>query len=214
MKTIFNLVAIIAIANLLIIGGLVAALMLSGRLNTESATTIASVLRGEKMVPATQPTTTAPTTQPGKKGGALSSETAVEIELTQLEQKEKAVEHRYARLKDAELRLLQDRELLKQKQDLFNKQVKIQHESAEDKGFANALALYTKMPPEVAKEDFMKLDIDIVVRYLMNMPVRTSTKILEEFKTPAEQAKRQDITERIRTQQALLSANEPKGENP
>ncbi len=207
MKTLFSLISIVAIANLLVIGGLVGVLVFSGRLNSESAKTIAAVLRGEKLVSATAVgTTTAPATQPATRPAPMTEEEA-KIQQILVEQQIKAIEHRYNRLKDAELKLIQDREALKQKESGFTKQVKVQEEAAEDKGFSKALALYSKMPASAVKDDFMKLDPEIVVRYLMNMPERTSTKILKTFTTPAEQARRQDITERIRTQQALKASS-------
>jgi hypothetical protein len=218
MKTLYNLVALVAIANLLVIGGLAGSLVISGKLNSQTASIIAAVLRGEKYVPASPTTTSAPaaaTSQPvTRPAPAVEPKGAVDtIERQEalLEQKEIALERRYSRLKDAEMKLIQDREALAQKQEAFDRQLKLQKQASEDEGFAKALALYTQMAPKLAKEDFMKLDTDIVVRYLMNMPKRGSTKILQEFKTAEEQKRRQELIERIRTQQEMLEQAAQKG---
>jgi flagellar motility protein MotE (MotC chaperone) len=203
MKTLYHLIALIAITHLLVIGGLVGYLLGSGKLNRQSASTIAAALRGETLVPATA---TAPAaSQPvAVEAPDRHSFESIEMQLAMLDREKRFVTDRYSSLKAAELKLIQDREALNQKQHGFTRQVKVQRQASEDAGFAKALALYTQMPPEAAKEDFMKLDIDIVVRYLMNMPKQKSAKILEEFEQPDEQNRRQEITERIRTQQLLL----------
>ena len=103
------------------------------------------------------------------------------------------------------MKLIRDREALAQELETFNQQKKVQQQAGEDTGFNTALTNYCALPPKIVKEDFMKFDTEIVVHYLVNMPKRTSAKILQEFKTPAEQQKRQEIMERIRTQQVLAN---------
>jgi flagellar motility protein MotE (MotC chaperone) len=212
MKALYNLLAIVAIATLLIVGGLVGYLVVDGRLNSQSAELIAKVLRGESIVPAatTQPAAASqPATQPSTTNSSFQ---AIELQLAQIERERKEISDRFARLKDAELKLILDREaMLRQKHD-FDQQVQVQQKTSEDEGFNKALTLYTQMPPKLAKEDFMKLDTDIVVRYLMNMKKQVSAKILKEFKTPAEQEKRQQILEQIRTQKILINQTPEKTE--
>ncbi len=211
MKTLFNLIALIAIANLLIISGLVGYLIVSGKLNSESAGKIAAVLRGEDLVPASQ-ATSQPTSQPvAATSHAVAEQKAepfslemLEVQQALLERERRLIEDRYSRVKDAEFKLLKDREAFLQKKKEFYKQVELFQKASKDEGFEKALALYSKMPPKLAKEDFMKLDIDIVVTYLMNMSKMTAAKILKEFKTPEEQKRRQEILEKIRTRKILL----------
>ncbi len=207
MKTLYNLIALIAITNLLIISGLIGYLIVSGKLNSESVAQIIAVLRGEKLVPQTA-TTSAPSTQPTqKKSEPLAKQTAsmdtIEAQRAILEREKRIIQDRFIRLKDAELKLIQDREAFLAEKNKFYKEVELVRKANQDLGFQKALALYSKMPPKLAKEDFMKLDIDTVVRYLMNMSKLTAAKILKEFKTPQEQRRRQEILERIRTQQRI-----------
>ena len=209
MKTLYNLLAIVAIANLLILGGLIGFLVVSGKLNTESASDIAAILRGEKpgdnatasLVHAQ--TTSAPSTRPSRMD--QNPVDTMEIQLAMLDREKRSVEvDRFSRLKDAEMKLLQDREKLAREQAELKKQVKVERQKIEDEGFNTALAAYSQLSPKKVKEDFMKFDTDIVVRYLTNMSKRTAKKILEEFKTTEEQQKRREIMEKIRTQQNLI----------
>jgi flagellar motility protein MotE (MotC chaperone) len=215
MKILYNLIALVAIANLLILGGLVGHLTMSGKLNAESAETIAAALRGEKMVSAT---TTAPASQPASQP-AESHETAeetitfdgIEIQLARLEREKRGLDDRYSRLRDAELKLIQDRETLLRREAEFKEQLKVRQQADQDEGFTKALMLYTQMPPKMAKDDFMKMDTDIVIRYLMNMKKQVSAKILKEFKTPDEMARRQEILERIRTSEIVIGQTSAEG---
>ncbi len=213
MKALFNLIALVAIANLLIISGLVGYLIFSGKLNADSADKIAAILRGEQLIPAsqaaTQPTT-APSTQIATTQQAKPfSLDMLEVQQAMLERERRLIEDRYSRVKDAEFKLLKDREAFLQQKKEFYKQVELFQKASKDEGFEKALALYSKMPPKLVKEDFMKLDIDVVVAYLMNMSKMTAAKILKEFKTPEEQKRRQEILEKIRTRRILLGT-EPK----
>ncbi len=210
MKALFNLIALIAIANLLIISGLVGYLIASGKLNADSADKIAAILRGENLIPASQ-ASTQPATQPSQKVASTQkakpfSLASLEIQQALLDREKRLIEDRFSRVKDAEFKLLKDREAFLQKQKEFYKQVEMFRKASKDEGFDKALALYSQMPPKLAKEDFMKLDINVVVAYLMNMPKRIAAKILKEFKTSEEQKRRQEILEKIRTQKILLGA--------
>jgi len=208
MKILYQLISLVAIVNLLILAGLVGYLVTSGRLNSESAQSIAAVLRGEKLSPAVGATTTAPaTTQPATQpagGGRDTLLDSIEMQLALLDREKRSVEDRYSRLRDAELKLIRDRESLTHREETFTSRVKDQKESSEDEGFAKAVQFYSQLPAKAAKDDFMKTDVDVVVRFLMNMPKRPAASILQEFKTAEEQKRRQEILDRVRTQQMLL----------
>jgi flagellar motility protein MotE (MotC chaperone) len=217
MKTLYNLIALVAIANLLILGGFAGFLLLSGKLNAGSAEIIAAALRGEKMIPAatTQPATQ-PASQPSESSAANKkgdSFEGIELQLARLERARKELDDRYSRLKDAEFKLIKDREALTQQEKDFRQQLKLQQQATTDEGFNKALLLYTQMPPKAAKDDFMKLDADIVVRYLTNMKKQNSSKILKEFKSPEEEKRRQEIMERIRTREIVID-QAPAGKEP
>lgn len=208
MRMLYNLIALIAITNFLIISGLLGYLVSSGRLNAESLSKIVAILRGEDLRPET---TTAPvqTTQPTTQRVKPAMLENIDIEYALLEREKRVIQDRMLRLKDAELKLLKDREAFLAEKDKFYKEMELIKKAREDEGFQKALSLYSNMPPKLVKEDFMKLDIDVVVRYLMNMPKMTASKILREFKSPEEQKRRQEILERIRAKEnSVLTAKE------
>jgi len=202
MKLIYHLLALVSLAVVLVLSGLFGYLVLSGRLNADVANTIAAVLAGKEMVEVVHEET--PTTQPAAEAPAMGLE-QVEMRSAMLDRQLRVVDDRLTRLKDAELKLIRDREAFQDERGLFARQVELQQKANEDEGFRQALSMYTQIPPDQVKEDFMKLDLEIVVRYLMSMPKRNQAKILQEFATPAEQEKRRQITERIRTQEIILN---------
>jgi flagellar motility protein MotE (MotC chaperone) len=213
MKTILGILGFLSAMTLMTVIGLLVALSVTGKLNAKSAAAIVAALRGEDLVPATQATTqpaTQPTSQPAEEG--LDFRGAEERQAV-LDRKLRLIDDRQNRLMDAELKLIHDREDLTDQQDAFKKQRLIQEKANQDEGFKTALDMYMKMPAKQVKEDFMKLDIDVVVRYLMHMPTRTQTKILGEFKTPEEQDRRRILTERIRTQEILLGQDAASSDN-
>jgi hypothetical protein len=71
-----------------------------------------------------------------------------------------------------------------------------------DKGFQDTLALYTSMPPRQAKSVFMTMTDDTMIQYLRVMEPRTATKIVKEFKTPAETERIAKVMEKMRQAQA------------
>jgi len=214
MKTLYNLLALAAITVVLILSGLVGYLLVSGSLNAESAATIAAALRGEKPVP--EGTTTAPApapaTQPAKELVKVVPTTDLssfaELQASLRERQERVIQDKLARLRAAQLKLIQDRERFEQEVALFHQQVVANEKVRKEKGFTKALAMYTQMPPKQAKEHFMKLDIDVVVRDLMNMKDRDVAKILKEFREPAEQERSRQIIDRISAQKVVMAQNQ------
>ena len=72
--------------------------------------------------------------------------------------------------------------------DLDEHKAKVQAE-----GFQKALKSYSTIKPKLAKNDFMQMDDLEVVRYLTEMKAEVVTKILNQFKAPEEEAKRQRV---------------------
>lgn len=87
-------------------------------------------------------------------------------------------------------------------------------QAAADKGFADSLKLYSTMPGKQAKAVFMDMPDEAAARFLQAMPPRTATKIVKEFKTPAEVARINRVLERIRQGGSVASgqpATKPAG---
>src|SRR4051794_4705752 len=87
-------------------------------------------------------------------------------------------------------------------------------QASTDKGFAASLKLYSTMPGKQAKAVFMDMPDEAAARFLQAMPPRTATKIVKEFKTPAEVARINRVMERIRQGGSVASgqpATKPAG---
>lgn len=198
---IYNLVAILAIAHLVALGGVVAYLFNSGKLSPERVQQIAELLRTADEEPAEdQPADKAdkdkeaeepaPTEQPGRSAEQIAAD-------------RHAQQLRRAAVERAEADLRAQRQLLEQvlvdqiqKQEAFDRSVqnwkeqkKKLRDEARDAGFQRELEYFSKLPPKQAKE--------ILVRKFKNSPadavrllnaVKTSVgqSILETMKSPEE----------------------------
>ena len=73
-------------------------------------------------------------------------------------------------------------------------------------GFQKVLKNYSLLKPKLVKNDFMQLEEEQVVRYLTAMKSDTATKILNTFKTPEEEAKRQRILRLMETHNSIANS--------
>ena len=73
-------------------------------------------------------------------------------------------------------------------------------------GFQKALKSYSSLKPKLVKNDFMQMEDEQVVRYLSAMKPDTATKILNYFKTPEEEVKRQRILGLMETQNSVANS--------
>lgn len=73
-------------------------------------------------------------------------------------------------------------------------------------GFQKVLKNYSSLKPKLVKNDFMQMEEEQVVRYLMAMKSDTATKILNTFKTPEEEAKRQRILRLMETHNSVANS--------
>jgi flagellar motility protein MotE (MotC chaperone) len=71
-----------------------------------------------------------------------------------------------------------------------------------DKGFEDTLNLYNTMPAKQVKSVFMTMTDETMIQYLRVMEPRTATKIMKEFKTPAETERIGKVMEKMRQAQA------------
>jgi hypothetical protein len=71
-----------------------------------------------------------------------------------------------------------------------------------DKGFEDTLNLYNTMPAKQVKSVFMTMTDETIIQYLRVMEPRTATKIMKEFKTPAETERIGKVMEKMRQAQA------------
>ena len=66
-------------------------------------------------------------------------------------------------------------------------------EKARNEGFLTELKIYEKMNPKYVKNDFMQMDEADAVRFISAMKSDVAKKILEKFRTPEEERRRQRL---------------------
>jgi len=116
----------------------------------------------------------------------------------QLDERERELNDLESQVRMHRQQLQQDHDALAQEQA---KQHQLEADAAKqklDKGFAEALKLYTAMSSKQAKQIFMTLDDATVIRYLSAMSPADAAKIVKEFKTKPEVDRIQLVLEKMR----------------
>jgi hypothetical protein len=209
----YNLLAIVAIASMLAVGGFAAFLFGSGRLNADRAETIAAVLRGELDERAAEVSST----QPAQDDEAEASEAAPSAEEVHkalvgnklrraaLERAARDVAARQELLDHALQDLLTRQENLEQERVALNERRQKELEALRDQGFQDELRVVGKLSPRQAKEHLVrawKKHPADAVRLLRALDVSKSQRILEQLKTPEETEIMHELLEQLRLQEA------------
>lgn len=184
MKRLYHMFALLAIINLFAVGGLVAFLFATGKLNAERVDQVAMVLRGEF------PEIEAPTTQPAiveappQRSGEEIARVQAQKEFYALisDRHKRESEDRRALNQGIQLRVQRQLEEIERKQEAFREQRKEISEQAQQDGFQQALEMYSSMDPKLAK-DLLKTSKEAdVVQLLMTMDENRRKKIINACK--------------------------------
>jgi hypothetical protein len=208
----YNIVAILAIAHLLALGGLVGYLVQSGRLSPERAGEIADLLRGDPAVEGDE----AADDTPADESVAQDRETASEAVKSsqQIAVDREAQQLRRASVERAEQDLRAQRELLEQvlrdqiaqKQEFdrgvqrWKQQKEKLQQAAQDTGFQRELDYFSKLPPKQAKEILMskwKRSPADAVRMLNAVKTSVGQDILQTMKEPEEMQIMYELLEQL-----------------
>lgn len=220
MKKLLQILTLTLALNFLALAGGVAFLFQSGALSRDKMASIKLILyppaatqaaggvdlAGKKDQPdaATQPTIRLDQLL-DRVGGRPAGEQVEFIQRTfdgqmaQLDRRLEEVKAREKALAEAQDALDRSRTQIAARQKKLDEREKALDKEAQDKGFADSLALYDSMTPRQVKDVFAGLDDPTVTRYLRAMEPGRAAKILKEFKAPAETERVQRIIEMIRT---------------
>lgn len=173
--------------------------------------------------PATQPAATQPTTeardattQPtlrleemmAKVSGRSASEqvefmqTTFNAHMALLDRRFQDLQNQRRTLDQAKSQIDKEREKLTAEQKALAAAKEEQAKLLADKGFEDTLNLYNTMPAKQVKSVFMTMTDETMIQYLRVMEPRTATKIMKEFKTPAETERIGKVMEKMRQAQA------------
>jgi hypothetical protein len=173
--------------------------------------------------PATQPAATQPTaeardatTQPtlrleemmAKVSGRSASEqvefmqSTFNAHMALLDRRFQDLQNQRRTLDQAKNQIDKEREKLTAEQKALAAAREEQAKLLADKGFEDTLNLYNTMPARQVKSVFMTMTDETMIQYLRVMEPRTATKIMKEFKTPAETERIGKVMEKMRQAQA------------
>ena len=211
-KAIYQVICILAIANLVAVAGIIAFLFATDRLDAERVDQMAAVLRGEDLserAPATPPA--APTTQPAEKKDTAETQLARARErgdLAQrlLERRGREVEDRQRLAEALMLDIVRRQETLaEERAALEAQQRKIQEERLRS-GFLKELELLASVKPKVRKDLLAQKSDTDVVKLMMEMDQRAGKQVIEACKRPEEKAWIGRILHQIQMQSETPSA--------
>ncbi len=215
LKQLYGLFALVAIANLLMLIGFGVYLGASGKLNAERLEQIAKILRGGQLRPAAARAVSMPAPAPVAVSQPTVTSVRNKVTLEQqlgsmeiLQREKRMLADVLVRVKDGQVKLVEDRQQFEAQREALRRQVQQHDKATAEQGFSKSLALYSRMASRQVKEDFMKMKVDIAVRYLKQMPEYTARKILNEFRTSQEKARRREILEKMRMKDAHLQSEQ------
>lgn len=215
LKQLYGLFALVAIANLLMLIGFGVYLGASGKLNANRLEKIAAILRGEQLKPAV----TGAVSMPASVSVAVSQPTVTAVKnkvtleqqlgsMEILQREKRMLADVLVRVKDGQTKLGEDRQRFEARREQFQQQVQQYDKTTAEQGVSKSLALYSRMASRQVKEDFMNMDVDIVAWHLKQMPEHTARKVLNEFRTNREQARRREILEKMRMKNTQLQSEQ------
>lgn len=225
MKKLWNILVLALAVNFVALLAGVAYLYQSKRLDRERVRAIREMLFPPPPAAdaaTTQPSETGATTQPVFKleellaahTGRPAAEQAQFLQRTfdsrvaELDRRQSDLEALHDLVRNAEAKLAEDRKQFEAKLAALEAREQEATRLAADKGFQDALKLYGTMKPKQVKEVFATLPDDVVVRYLRAMESRDASKVIKEFKSPAELERLKVLMERVRSADAAASTED------
>ena len=217
---VYNALAIVAIANMLALGGFAGFLIIGGKLTPERAEAIASVLRGEMDEAAAAEEGDVEGTDEGAAAGPERRRSGEEVRMAREHDRMRHLEIERAR-RDVEARqqlldqslhdlVTGQEEFTEERQAWTKERAKLTTED-QDRGFEQELEYVAGLAPKQAKEHLIlvynKHSAD-AVRLLMHMDVSRGKRILAQFKTPEELQIMSQLLEQLRNQDEAIPADE------
>jgi hypothetical protein len=191
-KSVYHIVALLAILHLVVLAGLTAYLAGTGRLNGDKIEKIAAVRRGEDLQVAPRSTTSQPVVLP-----VLAQASSEKIAGERMGDDVKRLVGERLLREAADRKALVDAAMLKvtrQLEDLSKEQAQLAEarkrarEEDESSGQQAELEIVAGLGEKTARDVLMKKPIPDVVNMMMKMKRRNASAIIEACKTEAERA--------------------------
>lgn len=194
-RKLYNLVAMLSIVVMLAVVGLLAAAAVSGKLSAPYLDRIAKVLRDE---PLTEPPTTAPAeaaTQPVVAAAEQNTRNAAAVELAnlRLDRRAQELEGQIQQLRNLLQQTQAERDQLRQARLRLQDEILAARRQTEDSGFQKTLRLFETMQAGQVKDLLMAMDPQLGAAYLGAMSGYAAKKVSEQFRTPQERVRLQEL---------------------
>ena len=231
MKRAWNLIVLTLAGNFVLAAGGIGWLAKTGHLTRPRVAEIRKVLfppPPTPPAPTTRPAVTPPPDAAARLGDwaaraagrplaerALVAQQVQDTAVAMLDDRSRELLDLRSQVELAQSQLDRDRAALAKERQAFAAERDRDAATAADKGFQDSLALYRTLPPKQVKAIFATLPDDAVQRYLQAMDAKQATKVMKEFKSPAETDRLQRVLERIRaTPAATRPAAAPAADGP
>lgn len=223
MKKMIHIIMALLAINFLAIGGGVGWLVQTKRLDKDKLHAIREIVfPATTQASTTQPASEETTTRPinpleallARSSGRAPTEQVEMIQrnfdtqMAQLDRRQRELNDLERQVELAKQQMTRDRVALDNEQKALAEQKAQTARLASDKGFQDSLTLYNSMPAKQVKTIFLAMGDDEIVQYLQAMEPRAATRIIKEFKSPAEIARIQKVMEKMRQAQASTVTKE------
>jgi len=215
MKKLFSALAFVLALNFVAALGGIGYLFKEGKLDREKVTAIKQIIFPPATQPTTQPVEFVATPSAMKLEELLAQHAgrppaeqlehiraSFDSQMTQLERSVREFQSLKQQVEDAQRKVEKDRAEVEARAKTLDAREKQAEKLASDKGFQDALAMYSSLPSKQVKTIFMGLDDATVVQFLQAMEPRAAAKITKEFRSPEEAQRLAKLLERMRLPQA------------
>ena len=192
-KLLLRVTLVLILAHFFTLAGLLSYGVITGRFDGEKIEQYLATWQGEKLVaPVSVEEVTEEQEGPNEASARIASQ-EVEDEILSREQQRQSQLLRNLKftVEAARAKLQKDIRVFQAEKTAFAAQKQANEEKMKNEGFITQLKIYEKMKPKYVKNDFMKMAEMDAVRFISAMKSDVAKKILERFRTPEEEQKRQ-----------------------
>lgn len=204
-RKLLEILAVVAVLNLMALGGLAAYAVTSGAITVDKARYIVAIMNGEQPLPGDESDEDEDEVADDKVISIASVNPVAQTEMGKEMLRREAdrikaeLDQRLALNNSILLRVTSERERFRQEQANAAKKRKSRTKQRRDEGFKKQLAIMESLSPKVASENLLAMeDLDDAVQMLLQMQTGKAKKIIESVKRTADKEKMREILRRMR----------------
>ncbi|MCP4709407.1 MAG: hypothetical protein GY869_12340 [Planctomycetes bacterium] len=212
-KMILTILLALFLVNCLAVLGVLGYGAATGRFGEEKRAQYLATWQGEKLIPEPEDSGAVEDTEAPQEAGMriAALEEQREMASREIQRDIQLLRSQQNTLVMEQAKLQKDIDELQVKEVAFEEKMAEYNQKVQEEGFQKALKSYSQMKPKMVKEDFMQMTDVEMVRYISEMKSDVSKKILEQFRTPDEQLKRQGVMKLLETVQVVKLDEKEKG---